>query len=197
MKKIVLLIAIVGCFYSSNAQESMFNLNWGIGIPVGEFTEYVEEPSFSGFQIGGRKFIYDYVSIGGYTGWQMYYDKKYGLHHVGDGLDVYGRQLRHVNVYPVMASAHFYGGKDGGIRPYFGANVGLSFVNEKLQYGIWEFSNTSTNFTVAPELGIFFPVGLAGGGINLSAKYDEAFKSSKNDYHVQSFLISIGFAMAP
>ncbi|MCV9386164.1 hypothetical protein [Reichenbachiella ulvae] len=196
MKKYFLILLFLGAFQSLKAQETMFNLNWGIGVPVGGFTDYVEEPSFSGFSIGGRKFIYDFISVGAYTGWQLYYDKQFGLHQVSEGLDVYGRQLRHVNVYPVMASVHLYGGEDGGIRPYLGANVGLSFVNEKLQYGIWEFSSTSTNFTIAPELGIFFPVGLAGGGLNLSFKYDEAFKSSKNDYHVQSFLISIGFAMA-
>jgi hypothetical protein len=196
MKKILILALFICSIQTLKAQESMFNLNWGIGIPVGEFTKYVEEPSFSGFSIGGRKFIYDFVSVGGYAGWQLYYDKQYGLHHVSEGLDVYGRQLRHVNVYPVMGSVHLYGGQDGGIRPYFGANVGLSFVNEKLQYGIWEFSSTSTNFTIAPELGIFFPVGLAGGGFNLSVKYDEAFKSAKNDYHVQSFLISIGYGLA-
>ncbi|PIB35153.1 hypothetical protein BFP72_06955 [Reichenbachiella sp. 5M10] len=195
MKKLILLLAIVGCFGSAKAQESMFNINWGISVPVYDLDDYVGGTSASGLNISGRKFIYDFFSVGGYAGWQMYYDKQDGLVQSQPGVDIWGTQLRHINVYPLMVNTHFYLGSDGGVRPYAGVNVGVSFVNQRVQVGLYEVTDTSAHFTISPEIGIYLPVGLAGGGFHISGRYEQAFQSS-NDFHVQSVSLNLGFAIA-
>ncbi|UXP31358.1 hypothetical protein N6H18_13465 [Reichenbachiella agarivorans] len=194
MKKLILLALFVSCFELAWSQESMFNINWQIATPVGEFKDFIEETSAQGLNIGGRKFFSDFLSVGGYTGWQVYYQKQRGLQHIEDGLDAYGTQIRYINIYPIMANAHLYAGQDGDIRPYLGLNTGVSFVNQKVQIGLWDVSKTTTHFTLAPEVGVFIPIGLYGGGLNFSGRYDQAFQSS-NDFHIQGLIFNIGFAM--
>ncbi|MBU2916166.1 MULTISPECIES: hypothetical protein [Reichenbachiella] len=194
LKSIILALVLITSFNVARSQESLFIANWSIAIPVAELVDYTDQPSFGGFNIGGRKFIYDFVSFGGYAGWQLYHDKSTGLHAVKDGLDIWGRKIRHLNIYPIMANVHIYGGQDGGVRPYFGINTGVSIVNENIQIGLWEVSETTGNYTLSPEIGVYIPVGLRGGGLNLSARYDQAFQSS-NDYQIQSFIINIGYGV--
>lgn len=197
MKKFVIIatVLLLATAKVANAQESFFTINWGIGVPTGDLERMIEKASPSGLTLGGRKFINDIFSVGGYLGWQQYYDKDFGLHAVSPGVDVYGRKITQIDTYPVMASLHVYGGDNGSPRPYIGINTGVTFLSQYEQYGIYEISENSTHFTLAPELGIYLPMGLGGGGLNLSARYDHAFKSS-NDYHVQSFIFNIGIAIA-
>lgn len=196
MKKYLLLFVFVTCLFQAKAQTSMFSLDWGIGVPVGDLEEYTDEVSVRGFNIGGRVFLLDFVSVGGYAGWQLFYKSMYGQDKINETVDFFGKQVRHMSVYPIMGNVFYYLGQDGGIRPYIGSNIGLSIINQKTQYGIWEISQTSTHFSIAPEAGVFVPVGLAGGGIKLSGRYDHSFKTNKLDMHVQSFVFTIGFTMA-
>lgn len=195
MKKLI-IIAIVALFsMNAQAQRSVFQLDWNIAVPMGELADFIEDESYSGLRIGGRGFIYDNFSVGGYTGWQVLYDTFSGTMRIEneDGIiDLTGDQYRYLNIYPLMVNAHVYVGEDYGVRPYIGTALGMNFVNERIAFGVFDVSQTSTHFALSPEVGAFIPIGVAGGGINLSASYNHIFATEKLDATIQTFNISIG-----
>lgn len=194
MKKYILIALVIGLVHSTaSAQMSVFKLDWNVGIPMGEMSDFIESESYRGFRIGGRGFIYDYLSVGGEGGWQVYNDTWSGTQNIDGNIDVSGTQFRYMNMYPLLANIHFYLGEDGGVRPYLGTNAGVTFINQRTEIGLWAVSETSTHFSVAPEIGAFIPVGVAGAGLNIGGRYDVAFKTNKLDMNVQTFSFFLGF----
>ncbi|UXX78173.1 hypothetical protein N7E81_12465 [Reichenbachiella carrageenanivorans] len=197
MKKYIIIALVAGLtHFNAAAQMSVFHIDWNVGLPVGDLQDFIEDESYRGLRIGGRAFIYDYLSVGGEGGWQVYYDTQDGTQRIEteDGIfDLTGKQYRYLNTYPLMANIHFYLGEDYGVRPYIGTNAGVTFVNQRIAFGIYDVSETSTHFSIAPEIGAFIPIGVAGGGINIGARYDHIFKTSKLDVDVQSVGLFIGF----
>jgi outer membrane protein len=179
MKKFIYTLLITGALTTmASAQESVFSIGWNVAIPTGELKEYIDVTSARGVRIGGRKWIYDNLSVGGEGGWQIFYNKYTGTENIDGTTDISGTFFKYVNAYPLMANVHFYLGDDGGVRPYLGTNIGVTFVNKKTDVGIWTVSDTHTQFTLAPEVGAFIPVGVAGAGLNLGFKYEYSFKTS-------------------
>ncbi|WP_420581315.1 hypothetical protein [Reichenbachiella sp.] len=194
MKKYILIALVIGLAHSTaSAQMSVFKIDWNVGVPMGDMKDFIENESYRGIRIGGRAWIYDELSVGGEAGWQVFNGKWRGTQNVNGNIDASGTQFRYMNIYPVMANIHYYLGEDGGMRPYLGTNAGVTFINTRTEFGLWAVSETSTHFSVAPEIGAFIPVGVAGAGLNIGARYDVAFKTSKLDMNVQSFSFFLGF----
>lgn len=197
MKKyLTIIILVAGANFNSSAQMSVFHMDWNVGIPIGDLSDYTPDESYRGLRVGGRAFIYDYLSVGGEGGWQVYYKQFEGTQRIvtEDGTyDLTGIQFRYLNTYPLMANIHYYLGEDFGIRPYAGTNVGVNFVNQRIAFGVYEVSETTTHFAIAPEVGVFVPIGVAGGGLNIGARYDHVFASKNLDVDIQSFSLFLGF----
>ncbi|WP_422358544.1 hypothetical protein [Reichenbachiella sp.] len=194
MKKYILIALVIGLINSTaSAQMSVFKIDWNVGIPMGDMSDFIEDESYRGVRIGGRAWIYDNFSVGGEGGWQVFNDKWTGTQNVDGNVDVSGTQFRYMNIYPLMANMHFYLGEDGGVRPYIGTNAGVTFINTRTEIGLWAVSETSTHFSIAPEIGTFIPVGVAGAGLNIGGRYDMAFKTNKLDMNVQAFSFFLGF----
>jgi hypothetical protein len=199
MKKVTLIMTLgLLSTISLKAQESIFQISWDIAFPVGELKDqYISDASARGISIGGRKFIFDWFSVGGKAGWQTFTQRVAGTESIDPTLDLTGTQLRYVNIFPVMANFHYYLGQDEGIRPYIGANIGVSFVTQQTDIGLWTINDNSTHFGLAPEVGVLIPIGIAGGGMSISAKYEQAFKSNnKFDMQIQYFSMNLGFIFA-
>ncbi len=197
MKKyIIIIVASIGSL-AATAQESIFQIGWDVAIPTGDLEEkYMDEVSFRGVTIGGRKFLTDFFSLGGKAGWQTFYTRFDGTYEIDDHSSLNGTQLRYLNVYPIQGNFHYYLGQDEGVRPYLGANLGVVFVNQRTDVGIFTVGQNSTHFGVSPEIGVLIPVGIAGGGVIVSGKYEQAFQSSKNNMHIQYFSINLQFMFA-
>lgn len=199
MKKLIpIIIIILLSSGMTKAQMSIFQVSWDVAIPTGELkNNYIDQTSARGFSIGGRKFIYDFFSVGGKGGWQTFNQKLTGTQKVDGTTDLTGTQFRYVNAFPLMVNAHFYLGEDEGIRPYVGINTGVTFITQQTDIGLWTVGDNSTHFGLAPEVGVLIPIGIAGGGVSLSAKYEQAFKSNNAaDIHYQYFSVSLGFIFA-
>lgn len=197
MKKYILIALVIGLTnFSASAQTSIFKLDWNVGFPLADMSDFIEDESYRGFRIGGRAFVYDYLSVGGEAGWQVFNGSWTGIQNIDGNIDVSGRQFRYMNIYPIMANAHFYLGEDGGVRPYLGTNMGVTFINTRTEIGLWAVTENSTHFALAPEIGALIPVGVAGAGLNIGGRYDIAFKTNKLDMNVQSFSMFLGFIFA-
>ena len=197
MKKLFILSFLFMGTLAASAQESIFQIGWDVAIPTGDLKEqYIDEPSFRGVTIGGRKFLTDFFSVGGKAGWQTFYTRFDGTYQIDENADITGTQLRYLNIYPIQANFHYYLGQDEGVRPYLGANVGVVFANQRTDVGIFTIGQNSTHFGVSPEVGVLIPIGLAGGGVIISGKYEQAFQTNKTDIHYQYFSVNLHFLFA-
>ena len=192
-KKQLLLLSLFSISTSLSAQESMFQMGWSLSVPVGETETFINPTSSRGVVMGGRKFLFDFFSIGGQASWQVFDGVTTGYSNINESTDITGKQYRYINAFPLMFNSHFYFGTDGGIRPYLGSAVGLSIVNTRTDFGLYRIDDTTLHFAVAPEFGFIIPIGVAGAGLNFAVKYEQAFKST-NDMHIQYLSFNLSFA---
>lgn len=192
MKKILFSLLLIGFTFTSQAQYGIYHLNWNVGVPAGDLKDFIEDPSTTGFTFGGRHFVYDFFSVGGSLGWQTFHQKVTDVF-TNENVQAYGTQFRYINTYPLQVNVHYYLGEDGGIRPYFGTGLGVTWVNERTDMGIYTSETRSTHFAASPEVGILIPFGASDAGLLLGAKYEQAFRSS-NERHISHFTFNLAIA---
>ena len=95
-----------------------------------------------------------------------------------------GVQYRHTDAFPILAAARWL--KQGKkAMPYFGAGIGVLYVNRWTDFGLYRISNDTWQFCLRPEGGLLF-------GLNdqisamVGVKYNAAFKT--DDLDGQSYL---------
>ena len=135
MKLISTFILIVVLSFAAFGQEYMTTLTYTISAPAGETTSFIESSSYLGLSFDGRKFILPFISVGFYTGWQVFYENGDVPINVDQGT-ISGNQYRYLNTFPIMLNAHLYIGPDQCIRPYIGINAGAYFTWKRLNIGV-------------------------------------------------------------
>jgi len=196
MKLISTFILIVVLSFSAFGQEFMTTLTYTISAPAGETTSFIESTSYLGLSFDGRKFVLPFLSVGFYTGWQVFYENGDVPINVDQGT-ISGNQYRYLNTFPIMLNAHLYIGPDQCIRPYIGINAGAYFTWKRLNIGVLTAEEKKWVLGVAPELGMTVPIGDVH--INLSAKYNYALPPGESQYYdepqaVQYVSFHVGFA---
>ena len=198
MKKILLSALIIAGFaINSNAQSSYWTFSWPISMGIGTTNEYIANTSFRGFAIDGRGFLTDNISVGGAWSWEVFDEIKKDLpprEVTFDGAPghVSGTEYRYINTIPIFVNSHYHLGQNGSFRAYAGLGVGTVYVDQRTDIGFVSFQSKVWRFGVQPEIGVFIPFGLTGSGVNLSAKYRYATKTS-NDIAINMVSFGIGF----
>jgi len=192
MKNIFVIAALILLPYLSNAQLSMFNVNYSIAVPTGESREYIEETSFRGVSFEGRAFIVDNFSVGGYIGWNVFNEVIPDADYSGNGVDLHGTQYRFLNMMPMQVISHFYFGNFEGVTPYAGAGIGATRSLQRTEIGLVAFSNNNWHLGLSPEVGVYIPINY-NVGLNVSARYDYAVKSNNSTYSNLTFNIGFTF----
>ncbi len=196
MKLISTLILVVVLSFAAFGQEYMTTLTYNISAPAGETTQFIESPSYLGLSFDGRKFIVPFISVGFYTGWQVFYEQSNMPLNVDKG-SISGKQYRYINSFPIMLNAHLYIGPDQCIRPYVGINAGAYFIWKRLNIGVLQAEEKKWVLGFAPEVGMTVPIGDVH--INLGAKYNYALPPGESEYYeepdpLQYVSFHIGFA---
>lgn len=192
MKKILLVAIVVFVPFLSNAQQSLFNINYSIGLPMGSSSDYIGETSFRGMSFEGRAFMTDNLSVGGYIGWNVFNETLRDKDYAGDGVDVHGTQYRYLNTLPMQVTAHYYLKNFEGVNPYIGIGVGATRTLQTTEIGLVSFANDNWHLGLSPEIGVYIPVNF-NVGINVSARYDYAVKSNDTIHSNLTFNIGLSF----
>lgn len=196
MRKISIILLVGILSLAAFGQDYMTTLTYNISAPAGETTAFIDNPSYLGLSFDGRNFILPFLSVGFYTGWQVFYQQSEEPIQLENGT-LSGKQFRHINTFPVMLNAHLYLGPDQCFRPYVGINAGAYFTWKRLSVGVITAEEKKWVWGVAPEFGITLPVGDVH--INVGAKYNYAMPPSESDYYdepdpLQYVSFHIGFA---
>jgi len=192
MKRISIILIFAAVPFISEAQLSMFNINYSMSVPLGETSDFIGNTSFRGASFEGRAFVQDNLSVGGYIGWTVFNETKDGADYSADGVDVHGTQFRFLNVLPIQVVTHYYFGTFEGVTPYAGIGVGTTHSLQRVEIGLVAFENNNWHLGLSPELGVYIPLNY-NVGVNIGARYDYAVKSNDSTYSNLTFNIGFSF----
>jgi len=185
MKSFIIKIIIVSSLAcaavatNADAQSNMSVISWNITIPRTNYSEFIDEVSYRGFSIEGRKFKGRHATIGISLAWQVLDQETFSTFHKekGDvGLDLSGENWRYSNMFPILLTAHYHMRRDGETRPYFGVGAGAYYIKERVDIGVYQINESDWHFGVAPEVGLLFPAGY-GTEIMIGAKYNYVYQA--------------------
>ena len=202
MKFKFIITALFFMSISLSAQQFLGVLSYSTALGNGNTGDFIGDYSYKGFQFEGRTFTNRNWTFGGTFGWNVFDQQSSELVHLEDGNDVsdiQGTQVRYVNSFPMMANGHYYFMKrKDPVRPFVGMNVGLYYISQRFQLGIFEQENNNWHFGFAPEVGLLIPVGEVA--IMANAKYNYALSAGKplgggtdNSHSYMSFNIGLVF----
>lgn len=197
-----IIIAMLFLSISLSAQQFLGVVSYSMGLSNGNTSDYIGDFSFRGFQFEGRTFTNRNFTFGGSFGWNVFDSQSSDIIHLENGddaSDIQGTQVRYINSFPIMANGHYYFLKRRDpIRPFIGLNVGLYYITQRFQLGIYQKENNNWHFGFAPEAGLLIPVGNVA--IMANAKYNYALSAGKplgsgtdNSQSYMSFNIGLVF----
>jgi outer membrane protein W len=201
MKFKIFITALLLMSISLSAQQFLGVVSYSMGLGTGNTGDFISDYSFKGFQFEGRSFTNRNWTFGGTFGWNIFDEQINELVHLENGeavSDVQGTQVRYVNSFPIMANGHYYFFKrKDPVRPFIGMNVGLYYISQRFQMGIYEVNESNWHFGFAPEVGFLIPVGSVA--IIANAKYNYALSAGqplgRGTDNSQSYIsVNIGLA---
>lgn len=178
-RPLIPLLVITGLMFghttTARAQDYIGILTYSYALPTGDTDDFIDNDSWLGATLEGQWFVGQSSTVGLLFGWNEFYHKVQGDIDFDFGT-VSGTQYRHLNIFPMMVTAHWFGGERGGARPFIGLGVGTDYVRQLLDVGLREFTESNWHFALAPDAGIAFPLP-SGSALVLAARYNYPFKA--------------------
>ncbi len=196
MKKILFTIAIMALTtIGVRAQQSFMSVNYNPGFLVGDASDFISNASWRGWGIDGRFFVSDQVSVGGYVGFNGFYEKTPRTTYVSEDQNTAINAItwRYIYNVPVYFNAHYYF-NDYGVRPYAGIGIGTMFTTQELQFSTYSIEERKWSFSLAPEIGVLFDLGDGDWGLILSGKYNYSTYNEFDASNMRYINLNIGFA---
>ena len=198
MKKLFATALLVFVFSAAvSAQEYLTNVAYSIGLPMNKTSDFINQTSYIGFVIDGRRFINKNVTAGISIGWNVFH---YEAHKTVefDNIAATGRQYRYINSWPITLNMHYYFGNRRSIRPFIGLNAGVQYMYQRLEFGVFVRNTDNWHFLLAPEGGLLIPLSREVSFF-ASAKYHYAFDSGSTvlddpDNTQEYVSINLGFS---
>lgn len=194
MKKLALLTVALLVFGTTSMAQSRFSkVSWEIGFPMGELKDFLhnEDISLGGISFDYRKAIKDNWTVGGSGAWS-FFNGSSREDFVDGTTTVSGLRQFYVNSLPFMVNTHYYLDLGTSSQFYFGTGVGGVWTMQRTDIGSFFTDNDNFHFGVVPEIGFNIPVSFSSN-INVAAKYNVAFKTSKS-INYSYFTLGVGWS---
>ena len=149
------------------------DLNYQLGLPLGDFKNVVEDVSPRGASIGISYGFTDAVSAGLEIGFQDFYQKypRQVLHEPGS--DISAVVTNSIQIIPILLKGKYRLKDEGMVQPFVGLGIGGNLVQYQKYYGQFTDSRSKFSFAARPEVGLHIPVGRAKtAGIHALAGYN-------------------------
>ena len=204
MRTIKASIALVALLLVANvakveaqAGDWWFGFTYGASSPSGDTKEFAPGTSWRNFGIDGRKMIRDNVSVGFYTGWNVFNEISSTTQTVElEGTTLTGTPFTYINAFPLLATAYYYVGKPdwrGGIRGFIGAGAGAYVSEYRADVGFSSFQTTAWHLGLSGDAGVGYrfrnPFALY-----LSARYNYGFKAKDRTLNYWSFNVGLAWS---
>jgi hypothetical protein len=169
-------------------------LSYSMAVPLSGLNNYIDAGSFRGFNYEGYHEMSAKFAIGWLFGWNVFNSELRNETFVKDNITLTGNQFRYENEFPMLVRGMYLIGAPGGIRPYAGAGLGVTYNKRRTDIGLYEVEKDAWHFTMAPELGVLIPV--RESIITASVRYYYGVKAG--DLDSQSYVsFNLGFMLVP
>ncbi|SIN81782.1 outer membrane beta-barrel protein [Algoriphagus halophilus] len=154
MKNIfITTLLFIGISFVASAQNSLFSVNYVVTVPLGNTSDYIDNPSGRGINFEFQKFINPHVAVGLEAGHTTLYKREEDKVYTEGSASISGVQYRYQYTWPILATVNYYALRTGLFRPYAGLGIGTMASNRRLDMGIYTTSKTHWQFAIKPEVG--------------------------------------------
>ncbi len=181
MKKYITgLIVLIMCT-SANLQaqkKQYYNIGWGIGVPIGDFADYISSTSLRGGYFSGNVFVTDAVSVGFKFGYNSYHENApRQTHQMGNGTAITAATYNYSVQAPLQVGGYYHFNTSGQFEPYIGLGLGINYITEETLIQDFDFYDDQWAFLLNPEIGIRYQFKNSPVGITARAGYTCNFNS--------------------
>jgi hypothetical protein len=212
MKKVVSFIIIFILAYGSmQAQEksamgykpsSYYTFAWNITFPVGDFHDWVSEPSCAGFDFGGRYTLPKNITVGFNLAWQrvskIYENETYTI--PDKGIAITAKNYRFTWMTPFQAVVAYHFMPEKLVSPYIGLGIGGDYMEHHLLIQEYDIYKTYWDFSLTPEVGAlvkFGPYSPWGAVIAFNYKWTtnkiELYETTSKNLQMMDLKIGIAY----
>jgi outer membrane protein len=193
MKKIITLISF--CFLSGALfAQSNTTINYSIGFPVGDLSDFTQKASWRGATIDFRKMVQPNIGVGFSVGWNVFYEEFARDTYTIDNVSLTGKQFRYSNHFPMMINPTYYLKPGESMNPYVSLGIGTMYTRRNTDMNLYTLEQEAWNFLLQPEVGVQYMINEAAA-LNVSGKFNYGFKAGNEIPTAQSFFtLNIGFA---
>ncbi len=195
LRQLLLIAAIVMAPLAGMSQgQNIYILEYPIGFAIGDMNDFIDEPSFRGFNFGYRNLNDDGIALGIDMGWQTFYEEMDQATYTVDTRSITGLQYRYMNMFTASAQVDKVFADGSDVRPFIGLGAGTSYARRTVDMGQWSLETDPWQFMLQPEAGVSLYLE-GGNALMFSANYYMGFKTQ--DLEAQNFLaLTIGFAFS-
>lgn len=172
----VLLAVLIIATNQTQAQQgkTQLKVSHSIGIPVGSFTDAVEDISPRGGNISILYGISDKISLGGNVGFQDFYQKfPRQVYTTSEGSHISAVLSNSIQVTPVLFTGQYNFLPGQKIQPYASLGIGGNIITYSQLLGAYtNDSRSKVAFAAKPEVGINFPVAANRFQVGIGAAFN-------------------------
>ncbi|KAB1069792.1 porin family protein [Tamlana haliotis] len=174
--KLMMLVGLLMCSLSTLAQQK-YSLNYIIGFPTGETSDFTESTSFRGVGFDFTHMLNKNIGVGVSVSLQTFYDEK-GKQTTTEGTEtITAYRYNYINSLPVYATGTYFFDGSKTIKPFVSLGVGVMYNNKEQEFGLFAAENDAWQFSVRPEAGLEYKIDY-GLGIRAAFRYNYAADSS-------------------
>lgn len=192
IRKTILLALLVGATVTAKAQQNIYLFEYSMGFPTGDLRDYIDEPSFRGFNFGYRYMLDENRALGIDMGWQTFFEKKDYATYTDGTASISGIQYRYTNAFTASLQIDQVFNEGSDIRPFIGLGAGTSYMRRTMDMGLYRLERDPWQFMLQPEAGVSLYTA-NGNAVMLTFNYYWGFETK--DLDAQSFL-AVGLAYA-
>lgn len=211
MKKIYTVIILAFLAMGIQAQQptamgfkpsSYYTFSWVTAFPMGDFHDWVSQPSPAGFDLGGRYMVKNGLTVGWNLAWQrvakIYDAETYTI--PDKGIAINAQNYRFTWMVPFQAVVGYQLMSDKTFSPYLSLGIGGDYMEHHLMIQEYDIYKERWDFSLTPEIGILAKFGAySNWGALVAFNYKwttnqiEFYQKTSKD--LQMLNIKVGIAM--
>ena len=191
---LLLLLIFVTTTLFAEGNGGMMMFEYQIGVTAPSMSEFIDEPSFLGFNFEGAYKLTDWFMVGGSVGWNEFTKTIERRKVTTPNGGYYAKEWRRVDVTPLLLKGTMFYDSETPFVPYLSVGVGPWFLRERYILGPLSKDLSSVNFGIRPELGTYLywdPI-----GIRISAAFNGIIDNTDEIEDVAHWTFNIGIVFA-
>jgi len=176
----ILLVVLVLCAsqlpFTSKAQpSSYYTFSWNILFPTGDFSNWVDKASLTGFDFGAQYYVKQGLTAGFNIGSmrvdELYENQTYTIPDKGTAITA--DNVRITWMIPFQGTIKYHFMTDKAASPYLGLGIGGDYMTHHLLIEEFDIYKDQWDFSLTPEIGLLtrFNGGTSKTGLLVAFNY--------------------------